>query len=175
MQIVVPDAYKHLYVTDEERPVVKIPSPILRGKALPVDKVAQKTQILLDRMAKVLKQANGIGLAAPQVGRLSRVILIAPEDMKPTALINPVIVRTEGEDTAQEGCLSIPGLYGDVVRARYVEVEALDRRGRPLTFELEGLPARVVQHEIDHLDGILFIDKVIPETLHWQDPDGLAE
>lgn len=77
----------------------------------------------------------------------------------------------EGEQIGQEGCLSIPGLYGDVKRAMYIEVDATDRKGRNVTFELEGMPARVVQHEVDHLDGVLFTDKVIVETLHWVDPE----
>jgi len=170
MQIVVPDEFKHLYITDAERPIVKIPTPVLRQSAVPVSKVNKKTLLLLDDMARIMRRANGVGLAAPQLGVLQRVILIAPDDMRPTGLINPKIVKAEGEQIGQEGCLSIPGLYGDVKRAEYVEVEAIDRKGREVVFELEGMPARVVQHEIDHLDGVLFIDKVIPETLHWIDP-----
>mgnify|MGYP003352877748 CR=1 FL=1 len=172
MQIVVPDEYKHLYVQTKERPVVKIPAPVLRQVATDVNKINKKTILLIDDMLRIMRKSNGIGLAAPQIGILQRVIVIHPEGMRPTALINPKIVKAEGEQTGQEGCLSIPGLYGDVTRANYVEVEALDRKGRELTYELEGMPARIVQHEIDHLDGILFIDKVIAETLHWTNPDG---
>jgi peptide deformylase len=171
MQIVVPDQFRHLYVTDPERPIVKIPAPVLRQTAAEVPKLSKKTLLLLDDMARIMRRANGVGLAAPQLGILQRLIVIAPDDMRPTALINPRIVKAEGEQIGQEGCLSIPGLYGDVKRAEYVEVDALDRKGREVTFELEGMPARVVQHEIDHLDGILFIDKVIAETLHWIDPN----
>jgi peptide deformylase len=171
MQIVVPEGFRHLYVTDGERPIVKIPAPVLRQKAAEVEKLTKKTLLLADDMGRIMRKANGVGLAAPQIGILQRIIVIAPDDMKPTVLINPRIVRAEGEQVGQEGCLSIPGLYGDVKRAAYVEVEALDRKGRELTYELEGMPARVAQHEIDHLDGILFIDKVIPETLHWMDPN----
>lgn len=171
MQIVVPEAFRHLYVTDAEHPIVKIPEPVLRQKALEIPKITKKTVMLMDQMARMMRQANGVGLAAPQVGILQRLIVIAPDDMRPTALVNPVIVKAEGEQIGQEGCLSIPGLYGDVKRYEYIEVDALDRRGREVTFELEGLPARVVQHEIDHLEGILFIDKVLKETLHWVDPN----
>jgi len=170
MQIVVPDDFKHLYVVDKEHPVVKIPAEVLRQKALEVTKLTKKTQFLLDDMARIMRRANGVGLAAPQIGILQRIVVIAPEGMRPTALINPRVVKMTGEQIGQEGCLSIPGLYGDVKRALYVEVEATDRKGRELTFELEGMPARIVQHEIDHLDGVLFIDKVIYETLHWVDP-----
>jgi len=172
MQIVVPDEFKALYVTDAAHPIVKIPAPVLRQKAVEVAKLSKKTILLIDDMLRIMRRANGVGLAAPQLGILQRVIVVAPENMKPTAMINPRIVKSEGEQIGQEGCLSIPGLYGDVKRAQYVEVEATDRKGRELTFELEGMPARVVQHEIDHLEGILFIDTVIPETLHWMDPDG---
>lgn len=171
MQIVVPEGFRHLYVTDAERPIVKIPAPVLRQTATEVAKVNKKTMLLVDDMMRIMRKANGVGLAAPQLGILQRVIVIAPDDIRPTGLINPKIIKAEGEQTGQEGCLSIPGLYGDVKRYDYIEVEAIDRRGREVVFELEGMPARVVQHEIDHLDGILFIDKVIQETLHWIDPN----
>jgi peptide deformylase len=171
MDIVVPDEYKHLYVQNSERPVVKIPAPVLRQKALDIAKVSNKTGLLVDNMIRILKQANGIGLAAPQVGVLQRVIVISPEGIKPTALINPVVVKAEGEIEMEEGCLSIPGLYGTVKRPEFVVVEAMDRRGREMVYELEGMPARVTQHEIDHLEGILFIDKVDPATLHWSNPE----
>jgi len=172
MQIVVPDEYRHLYVHNRERPVVKIPAEVLRQVAPEVTKISKKTLMLIDDMMKIMRKANGVGLAAPQVGILQRVIVISPDGMKPAALINPKIIKAEGEQIGQEGCLSIPGLYGDVKRASYVEVEATDRRGRELVYELEGMPARIVLHEIDHLDGILFIDKVIQETLHWMHPEG---
>jgi len=171
MEIVVPDEFKYLYVQNSERPVVKIPAAVLRQKAAPITRIAKKHLTLIDEMTRIMRLANGIGLAAPQVGLLQRIIVIAPEGVKPTALINPVVIKAEGEQIGQEGCLSIPGLYGDVKRAAYVEVEATDRRGRELVFELEGLPARVVQHEIDHLEGILFVDKVDAATLHWKNPD----
>ncbi len=171
MQIVVPDEFKRLYVTNAERPILKIPNELLRKRAEAVGKITKKTDLLINDMIRHMKQANGIGLAAPQLGILQRVLVMSPDNMKPTALINPKIIKSEGEQIGQEGCLSIPGLYGDVKRAQYVEVEAFDRRGRELIYELEGMPARVAQHEIDHLDGVLFIDKVITETLHWMDPE----
>jgi peptide deformylase len=134
-------------------------------------KISKKTDFTINEMMRIMRKAHGIGLAAPQVGLSQRLIVIAPPDYKPTALINPKIIKAEGEQIGQEGCLSIPGLYGDVKRFEYVEVEAMDRKGRELIFELDGLAARVVQHEIDHLDGILFIDKVDLATLHWVDPE----
>jgi peptide deformylase len=172
MQIVVPDQYQHLYVTSDARPILKIPDQRLRQKAVDVQKLTKKVPLLCDDMIRIMKRFNGIGLAAPQLGIMQRVIVMAPDNMRPTALINPKIIKMEGEQIGQEGCLSIPGLYGDVARAEYIEVEALDRKGRELIYELEGMPARVAQHEIDHLDGVLFVDKVIAETLHWMNPEG---
>ena len=170
MEIVVPDEFKHLFEQSKERPVVKIPNPVLRKVAVEA-KLTKKTDFLINEMMRAMRKANGVGLAAPQLGISQRVIVIAPLDYKPTALINPRIVKMEGEQIGQEGCLSIPGLYGDVKRANFVEVEALDRKGREVTFEMEGMSARVVQHEIDHLEGILFIDKVDVATLHWTNPE----
>ena len=171
MEIVVPDEFKYLYVTNAERPVVKIPDPVLRKKAHEVTSIGKKSEELIDRMLRAMRLANGIGLAAPQMGASERIIVIAPGDMRPVVMLNPVITSRDGEQLGQEGCLSIPGLYGDVLRALRIEVEAFDRKGKPFAYELEGLPARVVQHEVDHLDGILFIDKVELPTLHWTHPD----
>lgn len=171
MEIVVPEEYKALYVRNAERPVVKIPDPVLRQVSADLTAITKKTGFLIDELMRVMKKADGVGLAAPQLGILQRIIVIAPPDVRPQALINPKILKKEGEQIGVEGCLSIPGLYGDVKRAEYIEVEALDRKGREYVFELEGLPARVVQHEIDHLEGVLFIDRVNLATLHWKDPD----
>lgn len=172
MDVVVPDEFKYLYAQNKERPVVKVPAEVLRQKAQEITKVSKKHSMLIDDMIRIMKQANGVGLAAPQVGILQRILVMAPHGNKVTALINPVIVKAEGEMVGEEGCLSIPGLYGDVVRAAYVKVEAYDRKGRAFEYEFEGMAARVAQHEIDHLDGVLFIDKVDPATLHWMHPDG---
>lgn len=171
MEIVVPAEFQFLYEVSASRPVVKIPAEVLKKQCAPVTKVTKSTQQFIDHMVKCMDMANGIGLAAPQLGKLERIIVIAPGDTKPLALINPVLTEAEGEQIGQEGCLSIPGLYGDVLRAERVVVEALDVRGKPVTYEMEGLAARVVQHEIDHLDGILFIEKVDPATLHWMNPE----
>ncbi len=171
MEVVVPDEFKYLYVQNDERPVVKVPNAVLRAKAADVLKVGRKEQLLIDEMMRVMKRSNGVGLAAPQLGIGRRIIVFAPDGSRPAALINPRVIRAEGELKREEGCLSIPGLYGDVSRPAYVEVEGLDRRGRQVSLELEDMPARVVQHEIDHLDGVLFIDKVDVSTLHWSHPD----
>ncbi len=171
MEVVVPDEFKYLYVQSDERPVVKIPAAVLRQKAEPVSKIGRKQLLLIDGLIKSMQKANGVGIAAPQLGVSTRIFVMAPEGIRPTAFINPVIVHAEGEQMGQEGCLSIPGLYGDVKRAEFIKVEAYDRKGKPYVYELEGMQARVAQHEIDHLDGVLFIDKVDPATLHWSHPD----
>lgn len=175
MEIVVPDEFKYLYVQNAERPVVKVPAPVLRQVAKPVAKLTAKHAKLIDDMIRIMRLANGIGLAAPQVGVLDRVIVVAAGGMKPLPLINPVVLSTEGSQIGEEGCLSIPGLYGDVERAAAVRLEAYDRKGRPIELEMVGMAARVALHEIDHLDGILFIDKVDEATLHWQHPGSQAD
>ncbi|MFQ3667344.1 MAG: peptide deformylase [Fimbriimonadaceae bacterium] len=172
MNVVVPDEFQYLYVTDAQHPVLKVPHEALRQPAQPVAKITSGLQDTIDRMIRVMKAANGIGLAGPQLGIGKRIIVVAPSGAKPLPLINPTILESDGEQVGVEGCLSIPGLYGDVKRAMRVVVEAYDRKGKPVAYELEGLPARVVQHEIDHLDGVLFIDKVDAATLHWEHPAG---
>lgn len=171
MEINVPDSMKYLFVQNEERPVVKIPAPVLREVAKPVTKITKRHQDLIDRMLRAMDKARGIGLAAPQLGVSERIIVVAPLDMRPMALINPRIVAQEGSMIGQEGCLSIPGLYGDVERFAKIEVEALDRRGKKVRLQMEEMASRVAQHEIDHLEGILFIDKVDESTLHWVNPE----
>ncbi|MCW5936984.1 MAG: peptide deformylase [Fimbriimonadaceae bacterium] len=169
MNIVVPDEYKHLYAQDDEHPVVKVPAEVLRKVAKPIEKITKRHLALAENMTRIMRKARGVGLAAPQVGVLERLIVLIP-DGRPMVLFNPEIVTAEGEQVGEEGCLSIPGLYGDVKRAEMVEVKGLDRRGREAVYEMEGSAARIVQHEIDHLDGVLFIDKVDVATLHWMDP-----
>jgi peptide deformylase len=172
MQIVVPDEYRYLYVQDQDHPILKIPDQRLRQVTGEIAKVTKKTLVLIDDMVRIMKKFNGIGLAAPQIGVMQRLVVVAPDNMRPTALINPKVLRSTGSESGQEGCLSIPGLYGDVTRPDFVVIESMDRRGRRVVAEYEGMSARVVQHEIDHLDGVLFVDKVVPSTLHWMDPDG---
>jgi peptide deformylase len=107
----------------------------------------------------------GIGLAAPQVGVSLRLMVVGHDaKQEPQALLNPRITEASGQVTAEEGCLSIPGIFADVTRAVRVCVEATDLEGAPVSLEASGLPARVLQHEIDHLDGVLFIDRLDPMT-----------
>lgn len=147
------------------RKIVVEPDPILHKVAKKVSNLELKmplTQQLIDDMFATMYDAPGIGLAAPQVGVPKRIIVVhlGTED-QPYAVINPVLSDFAGESVATEGCLSIPGKLGDVARAERCTVTGLDRKGKKLRIEAEGLLARCFQHEVDHLDGILILDKAI--------------
>ena len=131
---------------------------ILRKKCRPVEEITPRVLQLLDDMREALRHANGAGLAAPQVGVLKR-IAIVDDGGEIIELINPVITESSGEQTGPEGCLSLPGEYGEVTRPMNVTVTALDRNGKIFTCKREGFVARAFCHETDHLDGILYIDK----------------
>ena len=136
---------------------------ILRKKSKVVKIIDEKTQILLADMADTMYQANGVGLAAPQIGILKRLVVIDVGEGL-IKLINPVILERSGEQQDMEGCLSVPDISGEVLRPQKVRIKAQDENGN--YFELEGtdLLARAFCHELDHLDGILFIDKILPDT-----------
>jgi len=139
--------------------------PVLRQKAEALQAVDEDIRRLIKDMFETMYEADGVGLAAPQVGVSRRVIVVDPheQDVKPFGLVNPVIVQSaDYAERGEEGCLSIPGLKDIVERPAAVVVEALDAEGKPVRIEAEGLLARVLQHEVDHLDGILFIDRVSP-------------
>ena len=127
----------------------------------PVTEFNEKLHTLLDDMAETLMKANGVGLAAPQVGILRRVVVIdVGDDHGLIELVNPEIIATEGEQAGSEGCLSVPGRRGYVVRPNKVTVRAQDRKGKKFEITGEGLLARALCHEIDHLDGIIYVDKM---------------
>lgn len=148
-----------------ERIIVKIGEPILREVCKPVKEVTPNVLKLLDDMADTLYAGPGrAGLAAPQVGVAKRLVVIDCGDGL-IELINPKIIKMSGKQDGPEGCLSLPGLQGDVKRANYVKAETLDRSGNLLTIEGKGLLARCLQHEIEHLDGVLYIDHVAPGQL----------
>jgi len=138
--------------------------PILRQKADPVAEVTPEVQRIVADMVETMYHQVGIGLAAPQVGISIRLILVDDGSRGPRALINPTIVERRGSIRGEEGCLSIPGIFGEVERSEWVRVEAKDAEGQPVAFEARGLQARVIQHEMDHLDGVLFIDRLPPVT-----------
>lgn len=132
--------------------------PVLRLKAAQVSKVTRRVVKLLQDMEETMYAANGVGLAAPQIGVSERLIVVDVGE-GPIHLVNPVILATEGAVVDAEGCLSIPGVYGYVERYQKVTVEGLDTKGRTRRIEAQDWLARALQHEIDHLDGILFTDK----------------
>jgi peptide deformylase len=137
--------------------IVRIGEEILREKAIEVKKINSNIHKLLDNMAETMYAAKGVGLAAPQIGVSKRVAVIdAGEGL--LELINPVIISASGKSVDREGCLSIPNVTGDVERAQKVVVQALNRKGELMEYEAEDLLARAFQHEIDHLEGILFVD-----------------
>jgi peptide deformylase len=139
--------------------------PVLRTEAAPVEAVDGDLRRLAADMFETMYAEEGVGLAAPQVGILKRLIVIDPqaEDVKPFALVNPVIVASaEDSERGEEGCLSVPGLKELVDRPVDVTVEGIDLDGNPVRLEATGLLSRILQHEVDHLDGILFLDRVSP-------------
>lgn len=145
------------------RPLHLLGSPVLRQRAAPVAQVDDDVRRLVDDLLETMRAAKGVGLAANQVGIAQRVAVVDVGDQGPPSLvlINPSIVaRSEETETAEEGCLSIPEIYGDVERPITITVAATDRDGRHYRVELTGYKARAVQHEIDHLDGVLFLDHV---------------
>lgn len=138
--------------------IVELGEPVLRQKCRRVSIINKKVKKLLTDMKEAMYQANGVGLAAPQVGVSKRVVVVDVGEGV-WELINPEIVSHDGEELGVEGCLSIPGVAGEVSRAVRVKVRALNRDGQQQLISAEGLGARALQHEIDHLDGILFIDR----------------
>lgn len=139
--------------------------PVLRRTAQPVAELTADTRSLIADLFETMYAEDGVGLAAPQVGVGDRVIVVDPrqEDVKPLALVNPVILERSSEvDRAEEGCLSIPGLQEIVERPMRITIAGLDGEGAAVRLSAEGFLARVLQHEVDHLDGVLFIDRVSP-------------
>lgn len=155
------------------RPIRLFPDPLLKEVCHPVLSINEQSAQLLTDLAETLYSTPGVGIAAPQIGTLLRAIVVdvtwlPPRKGKepnkghgPIALLNPKIVRSEGTIRFREGCLSIPDFLADVQRSSFVRVEGLDRKGNPAAYESEGFEAVALQHEIDHLDGILFLDRVL--------------
>ena len=148
-------------------PILEFPDPRLRTKAVPVDAAGLSEpsfQQLIDDMFETMYAAPGIGLAASQVDVHQRfmVIDVSDDQSRPLVFMNPEITARQGEQVYQEGCLSVPGIYADVTRSDAITVQALDRHGKPFTIEADGVLAVCVQHEMDHLDGKLFVDYLSP-------------
>ena len=146
------------------RPIIYDPDPILYKKCHPVTKFDKKLGNILTDMTQTMIHANGVGLAGPQIGYMRRVCVVLDtlDNDKIIEMVNPEVVATEGEQTGSEGCLSFPNKFGMVTRPRIVTVRAQDRNGEWFTVQSHDLTARAFLHEIDHLDGILYIDKALP-------------
>ena len=147
------------------REVRKEGDPVLRKECRPLKEMNDRTRELIEDMFETMYDANGVGLAAPQVGILKQIVVIdvGMEEPDPLVLINPEILETTGEATDYEGCLSVPGYQGKVTRAAEVKVRALNENMEEFELEADGLLARCIQHETDHLHGVLYVDKVIGE------------
>ena len=150
--------------------IIKYPNLVLKKKCREVKEVTEEIRNLGQAMIESMTESQGLGIAAPQVGELKRIIAVhlvkergseAKVEVEPRVFINPKIVKRSKEDELEEeGCLSFPGLWLKIKRASRVEIEALNEKGEKIHLEAQGLPARILQHEIDHLDGILFIDRI---------------
>ena len=145
---------------------------ILRKKAREVEQVDDKIKELLQDMLETMHKYNGVGLAGPQVGILKRVIVIDLYDgEEPLLLVNPKIIKTKGKQEVDEGCLSFPNEYAKIIRPKEVVVETLNENGEKVKIVAKDLLAQALSHEIDHLDGILFVDNIIPGTLQYIEPE----
>ncbi len=140
------------------RNIVQEGDPVLRGKCRPVEEITPRILTLLDDMKETLAHADGVGLAAPQVGVRRRIVIVVDENDQMIELINPQIIEQSGHQRELEGCLSVPGRWGYTKRPMHVTVQAMNREGKTFTVSGSGLTARAFCHEIDHLNGILFID-----------------
>lgn len=141
------------------RTIVTEGDPILRKKCRPVDEVTDRIRMILDDMVDTMREADGVGLAAPQVGIMRRMFVAEPEPEEVYYFVNPEIIASEGEEEGDEGCLSVPDMVGTVIRPAKITIRGLDRDGKPQEHTFEGFKARVMCHENDHLDGILYSDK----------------
>ena len=152
-----------LYHTDM-LDIVKIGDDVLREKSTPFKKFGSEIALLADAMIETLHEEQGLGLAAPQLGINQRLFVVELPGEMPLTFVNPEILETSHELVPyEEGCLSIPGVYAEVMRPASIKIQAQDPYGKAFTLQAEGLLARVVQHELDHLNGILFVDKLAPE------------
>jgi peptide deformylase len=137
-----------------------LPAPVLRQKAKRVSTIDSSIQQLIDDMIETMQQANGVGLAAPQVGVSLRVVVLQMPGEEPVAIINPEIVKRSGQREVPEACLSVPGYAGDIKRSVSVTVKGQNRRGKAIRLKATDLMAQALEHELDHLDGILYIDHI---------------
>ena len=159
------------------REIRKEGDPILRKECKDVKEMTERISVLIDDMFETMYESNGVGLAAPQVGILKRIFVVdvGMEEPEPYVFINPVILEKDGEQTGEEGCLSVPGYQGEVTRANHLRVRAYDADMKEFELEADELLARCIQHEEDHLHGILYIDKVNGELKEVKAEDEEAQ
>jgi len=149
---------------------------VLRQKAKRVPTMGGSIQRLIDDMIETMQQVNGVGLAAPQVGVSLRVAVLQMPDEEPVVLVNPEVVKRGGEREVTEGCLSVPGYYGEIKRSESVTIKGWDRRGKTIRIKATGLLAQALEHELDHLNGVLYIDHIESEDkLHKIEPQTSTE
>lgn len=155
------------------RMIVTEGDPVLRKKCRPVGEVTDRIRMILDDMVDTMRDADGVGLAAPQVGIMRRMFVAEPEPEEVYYFVDPQIISQEGEEEGDEGCLSVPEMVGTVVRPTKIVIRGLDRDGNPQEHEFEDFRARVMCHEYDHLDGILYPDKAL--KMFRVDPEAAQE
>ena len=146
------------------RNIVREGDEILRKRCREVTEIDDRVRMILDDMAETMRYYNGVGLAAPQVGIMRRMFTVEPEEGELIEIINPEIAEVSGAQTGEEGCLSVPGYVGTVVRPEYIKITGLDRYGNPVSYEGTGLKAVALSHEMDHIEGVLYVDKA--EGIH---------
>lgn len=155
-------------------PIRQSPDPVLRRKAKKISRIDASTQQLIDDMLETMQQANGVGLAAPQVGISLRIIVLQMPEEEPLVIINPEIVKHAGEREVIEGCLSVPGYAGEIKRANSITVKGLNREGKAIRLKASDIMAQALEHEIDHLNGTLYIDHLeSQDKLHQKEETGL--
>jgi peptide deformylase len=142
-------------------PICRLPHDnVLRQKAKKISRIDDSLRRLINNMIETMQSANGVGLAAPQVGKSLRIIVLQMPDEEPQIIINPEIIKRSGEQEVTEGCLSVPGYYGEIKRSAKVTAKGKDRHGKAIRIKATGLMAEVLEHEIDHLNGVLYIDHI---------------
>ncbi len=157
-------------------PIRRFGDPILRKKCKRVPGVSKSIRILIENMIETMVENYGAGLAAPQVGKELRLIVVQTEEIEPFALINPEVIKKSGERTVDEGCLSYPGFRGEIKRAESITVKGLDAEGKAIRIKATNFLSQVLEHEIDHLDGVLYVDYLENEDkLYETVPDDYDE
>jgi len=141
--------------------IITLGNELLRQKAAKIDKINKEVVDTAKQMLEIIRQDKGVGIAGPQIGVMKRIFVVHIEGDEERIFINPSILETSQETVKfEEGCLSVPGIYVDVVRSESVKIQAWNEKGRPFTLETKGLLARVIQHEYDHLEGVIFLDRI---------------